>query len=356
MAPSSPTLPCHARRGSVRLAVAIPARDEADRIVGCLTAVERALRGAGPARIVVLADRCRDGTAELARIWDAMRLSGGVALEVVEDDAGRHAGTARARAVALARRGLDAGGVIATTDADSRPAPGWGAALCEVLRGADVACGPVRLARAPAGPAARIARVEGEALRLQAEVAALIDPDSGNPWPHHLSVSGASLALTAAAHDALGGLPTPPVAEDRALVQAALDRDMRVRRADVPEVVTSARTDGRAAGGLAATLAERGAAGDPLCDERLLPLPFLMAHATIRRRLREGGSGPWLAAHGVDPAAVPAGAGPGAAWAAIRGAAPHLSPGRLRLGEVERQLPTLRRLVARLTLPAGLTG
>ena len=338
------------------IAVAIPARDEAERITGCLGAVAAALRGLGPAGIVVLADRCGDGTADLARIWGLSCAPLGIELEVVEDATSCDAGTARARVAAHARARLTERGAILSTDADSRPGPGWARGMIDVLRGADMACGPVRLDRRPEGPAAAVAAIETEALHLQAQAAALIDPDPANPWPHHLSISGASLGLTAAAHDALGGLPTPPRAEDRALVQAALDRDMAVRFAPVAEVETSTRLDGRAGGGLAATLADRRAAQDPLCDERLMPLPFLLTRCTIRRRLRETGAGPWLRVHGVEPSVVPPEAGPGAAWAAIRDAAPHLSAGRLRLSEVRTQLPALRRLVARLEPRAGLTA
>lgn len=329
-----------ARGAQVELGLAIPARNEAGEIGACIAAVASALGGAGRAAATVLVNGSTDGTADCARraAANAPRLQ----VDVVEAPLPRgtpSAGAARSRALELARAGLADGGILASTDADSRPAAGWGAAMRAALRSADVVFGPVEL-RWPAGTdrLARIAALEEEALDLQA---ALLTPP-GAPAPAHSWLSGASFGMTAAAWDLLGGL-SPGPGEDRALAEAAWRAGLRVVQADLPPVRTSGRLSGRAAGGMAETLARRMADPDPTCDARLLPLDALWTARELRARIAMHRA----QACGLDPELCLPGAGAAQFLTALRRADPRFAPAPMRLSALEAALPELRRLAGR---------
>jgi hypothetical protein len=82
---------------------------------------------------------------------------------------------------------------------------------------------------------------------------------AGEPSPRHFYEGGASLALTLGAYREIGGAPTPPVGEDKALCEALRAKGRRVRHAKDVRVLTSCRLDGRAPDGAADTLALWGA-------------------------------------------------------------------------------------------------
>ena len=146
----------------------------------------------------------------------------------------------------------DGDGVLLTTDADSRVAPNWVSAnLGAIAAGVDGVAGcilldPDEAARLPECVRER-GRLEEQYARLLAELQARLDPQPYNPWPHHSTASGASLAVTLRAYRQIGGLPALPLGEDKALVASLVDCDARVRHALAVQVVTSGRLDGRAA-------------------------------------------------------------------------------------------------------------
>ncbi|MFV4649383.1 hypothetical protein ACNJUT_22570, partial [Mycobacterium tuberculosis] len=92
--------------------------------------------------------------------------------------------------------------------------------------------------------------LEWEYQQLAAELDARMDPEAHDPWPRHNQNCGASAAVTATAYRAIGGLPPRPVGEDRALFEMLRRIDGKIRHSLEVQVVTSARTDGRASGGL----------------------------------------------------------------------------------------------------------
>src|SRR5579862_6595852 len=51
---------------------------------------------------------------------------------------------------------------------------------------------------------------------LLTEIAAILDPEECNPWPHHSTISGASVALTRRIYRQVGRLPLVPLGEDKA--------------------------------------------------------------------------------------------------------------------------------------------
>ena len=344
--------------------VAVPARDEAERIGACLKALmdQRGLGGgplpAGAVRIVVLADNCSDETARIAR------RCGGL-IDVIETKLSPvNAGVARRAAMdaAAARLPADGAGLICTTDADSRPRPDWITRLwAEIDAGAEAVAGAVEFEPAELTPAAFSDRRRTESLyaSLQAEIVALADPEAHNPWPNHIWAWGANLAVTASAYRRVGGLPAEPLAEDRAFVERLRRHDVPVRHSLEARVWTSARRVGRAHGGLASLVDDHAGLDDAPCDAALEPAGLAWCRAVWRRRLREAYVGrPHVELDGelaarlrIDPCTLHqalAQATFGAAWASIAAASPRLAARRLSPSDLSGEITQAKRLLRHL--------
>ena len=346
--------------------MAVPARDEAERIGACLDALlgQRALDGASWAgdaiRIVVLANNCRDDTAEVAR------RSGGL-VEVVEADLpprSANAGVARRAAMDAAASRLPGGaGLICTTDADSRPRPDWIARLWKAVdAGAEAVAGavdfePQEAAALSFSPARR---EEARYAALQAEIVARADPEAHNPWPNHIWAWGANLAVTVSAYRRVGGLPAAPLAEDRAFVEQLRRHDVPVRHCLDARVWTSARRLGRAPGGLASLVDDHAGEDSAPCDAALEAAGAAWRRAAWRRRLRhlfasaEAPAGS-MSRLRLPPGALEAALGLptfGAAWNVVEQASPRLRPRRLQPDELPVEIARAERLLARIN-PLG---
>lgn len=350
--------------------VAIPVKNEAERLPACLAAIAgQSDRGGRPlprARVVVFANNCEDESASLARRW-AKRLR--LPLRVVEatlPPAEAHAGAARRAAMDIAESWLARGGapdgVILTTDADSRPSPLWIAnSLAAIDAGADAALGRIALdEEGDALPAALHQRgaLESAYEALLAELSARLDPLPHNPWPHHSTISGASLAVTRAAYLRAGRLPCAPLGEDRAFVAALLRVDARIRYCPDVHVTTSGRLNGRASGGVADTLRRRCDEPDAVCDEVLEAFPVAWRRGLWRARLRrlwkegflasERGWARGLAIADCEADRIGAVQAFGAAWSAVEAASPLLARRPLRPSQLPQQIGRARRAVAAL--------
>jgi hypothetical protein len=368
-----------------RCIVAVPVRNEVDRIGPCLRALAAQEGiGADGLGIVLFLNNCTDGTAEaVAALVPGLDAS---VRMIVRDFAGAQAGWARREAMEAAAAWLEEtargacrleetvrgacrleetapDGVILTTDADSRVPPDWVARnLAALAQGADAVAGTVALdaaeaARLPDALHAR-GRLEGayEALLIALESA--IDPVAHDPWPRHATRSGASLAVRLSAYRAAGGMPALPLGEDRAFVAALLRADARVRHAPGLVVVTSGRLDGRAPGGCADTMRQRCAEPGTPCDPRLEPLARALFRYAWGRRLRRlhgagrlartGSWAPWLRVPDAEARRIADLPTLGAILAAVEAASPLLAPRPLRPRALPRHI-----LAARLVL-AGL--
>lgn len=281
--------------------VAIPAKNEAERIGACLAALvlQRDEGGKplepGAFSVLVYANDCTDDTAGEVRRCDALSPH---RIEVVCEAAAPgqgNAGRARRRAMDYAAARLyGAGqheGILLTTDADSCVSLDWVSANLRALAaGVDAVAGyvdgqPSELLRL--GTAfLRRGRLEDEYLSCAAEIDALCDPRPHNPWPTHRVSSGASLAVTLAAYRTIGGLPALPLGEDIALTRALERHGFKVRHAMDVVVSTSCRFDGRAAGGAADTMRERHIDPDASCDEVIEPAALMLRRAMAKGRLR----------------------------------------------------------------------
>lgn len=256
-------------RPSPQIVIALPARDEEQGIVRTLRALA-AQRGAlPPFAVLLLANNCRDGTAEVARRCQPAGLDLRIH-EVTLPPGQANVVGARRRALDLAADLAGPRGVIVSTDADTSPQPGWLAALLAPLQPTPRPGVPARGVAASAGrllldPAER-ARLSPEVRRTHlldcayraaaSQLSARLDPDPADPWPRHWQHFGASLALHVWAYRAVGGLPDVDCLEDLALVHALRGADLAVRHTPAARAYTSARLSGRVPVGLSTQLRE----------------------------------------------------------------------------------------------------
>ena len=239
--------------------VAVPARNEEEllpRLIAALgrqTGLDRLTR---PLEIVVLLNNTTDRSAERARA--AAALAPRLRLTIVEvcyppDRA--HVGSARRAAMDLAAA-AEPEGVILTTDADAVPSDRWIAAnLDAIAAGADIVGGHIvgdPGEEALLGPGfLHRARLHARYGALCDELAALIDPLPHDPWPRHHDHTGGSLAVRCPVYRAVGGMDPLPFREDIAFVSKVRAGNFRLVHPLDVVVTVSARTTGRAKGGMA---------------------------------------------------------------------------------------------------------
>ncbi|MBD8638479.1 glycosyltransferase [Sphingomonas sp. CFBP 13733] len=254
-----------------RFCVCVPARDEADRLPILLDALARQDVD-GPIRVSILINNTvDDSVAAVARAQAAWgeRLHLAVACHDIPPERA-HAGTARRLAMdaGLARIDPDRG-VLISTDADTRPPSDWISAMLRAIdAGLDIVGG--RIVVDDAEPlAADMNAMQVKLDRYWACVRAIeddIDPCRWDPAPRHGDHTGASLAILAPLYRTAGGVPAIPAGEDRALVEAAVAAGGRLGHPMSVWTRVSARTIGRATGGMAdhmQALSVRVARGEP---------------------------------------------------------------------------------------------
>ena len=354
--------------------VAIPVRDEAERIPACLDALAAQRNGYGqPLRadtfgVVLMLNNCTDNTADIVR---QMRDRLPFCVWVVERQLPAmmaHAGWARKLAMDAAADLLSAGEtaqsrVIMTTDADARVGPRWiSVNLATIAAGADLVAGFVRADRAEHArlPIAVIQRgqLESRYEWLLAELLARMDLEAHDPWPRHRIASGASLALTLAAYRRVGGLAPIATGEDRALANSINLIGGRTRHSLAAQVVVSCRLDGRAAGGMAATIRQRALMPNLACDPALEPAANLLRRArwraALRRRHQQGvlrAGERWEALLQLSRSELSGAMAMsqfGTAWAAIEQASPVLAYHPLSPRELPGQIVLAEHLVMEL--------
>jgi glucosyl-3-phosphoglycerate synthase len=234
----------------LRCVVAVPARNEERWIEGCLRALAAQSIGLESFEVIVVADACTDATEAIAL---AVACKLGLRLTVIEGPGTGAGGARRAGMDAAAARLMAAGrpdGLLATTDADTRPAPDWLERQLDHLRdGARVVAGLVELDTDAELSAPVLRRREADAALRLADVRAL-DPDAAH---HHLA--GASLGVAADVYREVGGLEPVAALEDEAFGARLQACGIPILRASDVRVRTSARADGRARRGLSVDLA-----------------------------------------------------------------------------------------------------
>jgi hypothetical protein len=204
----------------------------------------------------------------------------------------------------------------------------------------------------------RRGRLESDYEALLIELSALLDPLAHNPWPHHATISGASIAIKREAYLRVGGLPRVPLGEDKALIAELIRHDAKIRFCPNVRVTTSGRLDGRAPGGVADTLRLRSNDPGAFCDELLEPFRVAIKRAKWRgrlRRLRSAGllndNGAWardLNIPAPDAQRICRAPSFGAAWSAIESQSPPFARRLLTPAELPDQIAGARRALARL--------
>ena len=357
---------CHGSPVASRAIVAIPARDEADRIGPCLFALNQQTQP--PDAVVLLLNNCTDGTETIARtIAPALRYR----LDIVSQDlppSQANAGHARRQAMELAADRVGPGSVLLTTDADSVVPPDWVFRNFYALRqGADIVCGraiidPVEAALIPAALHADDA-LECRLIGLLDDLAWTLDPEPHDPPARHTEASGASLAVRTEAFHRVGGIPAIPAGEDRAFVRALWLMDAHVRHDPAIRVTVSGRIVGRAPGGMADAIRRRMVRQDEFTDDQVEPASDAFRRYGLRQRVRRARSSSVDSALARDLAISPATLTLalahrffGTAWAAVESASPVLQRHRVRFVDLPQEIAAAEALLDQLALPETLAA
>jgi hypothetical protein len=340
--------------------VAIPVRDEAERIASCLIALDHQDRP--PNSVLLLLNNCTDATESIVR---DLAPSFHFALKLVCRElppAQANAGHARREAMALAARLAGPNGILITTDADGVVPPDWVRQnLAGLRQGADVVCGqavidPTEAAMIPAHLHADD-KLECVLIGMLDDMAWIIDPDPSDPLPRHTEASGASLAVSVAAFNRVGGIPSVSSGEDRAFVQALQRIDARIRHHPAIKVTVSGRIVGRAQGGMADAIRRRIVQQDEFTDSQVEPAHDALRRFTLRRRTRvawsSGAADAALASSlALDPSFLAEALSArflGSAWAEIEGRSPILRRQPVRFVDLPTEIAEADRLLAWLT-------
>lgn len=343
-----------------RIVVAVPVKNEVERIGLCLDSLasQEDIDYAEVA-VLLLLNNTTDGTAEQVRQLAPHAPYVTWMRQVTLPQGYANAGWARKLAMDAAAELAGPGAALLTTDADTLVNGDWIAAnLRELADGVDAVAGyvmadPMELMQLDAAVLER-GRLEWQYQQLAAELVARVDREAHDPWPRHNQNCGASAAITVQAYRDIGGLPPKPVGEDRALFEQVRKMDGKVRHSLEVQVVTSARTDGRACGGLADEIRLRTDPDHP-CDDALE-----VAMATLRRALwrcsaREAWSAglldpdTWARRLRISPAEVRQAARRpyfGLVWDDLERASPRLTRRLVTSNGLRQELRRMRKLVA----------
>ncbi len=232
--------------------VVIPAKDEERLIGACLHALARQTVPRDSFRTIVVLDDCRDNTEAVVR-ESASAL--GLPVQLLAGP-GIGAGASRRAGMDAAADLLDSlgceDGLIACTDADSRPAADWlERQLGHLRRGAVVVAGLIELDQEESGllPGAVLLRRETDAASRLRRVR------EHTPGAAHHHFAGASLGIAASVYRQVGGLDPVAALEDAAFAVKLAEHRVPVLHAADVRVQTSARRVGRARRGLALDIA-----------------------------------------------------------------------------------------------------
>ncbi|GAB3688983.1 glycosyltransferase [Spirosoma flavus] len=246
----------HPPDNQLRISVIIPARNEADNLEQALDGLRNQRQLDGnllPARryeVLLLLNNCTDGSEQVARDYQRRYPAFSLYVSSIQLPPEKaNVGTARRLLMDEACKRLrQVGrpqGIIASTDGDTIVDPCWLAhTQAEIAQGCDAVGG--RILTRPDLSRVRVNHLRNVTYRmLIAQLEASLDPLAFDPWPRHFQHFGASLALTCAAYERVGGLPDVANLEDEALYRALIRMDSRVRQSPHVRVTTSTRLEGR---------------------------------------------------------------------------------------------------------------
>ncbi len=292
--------------------VVIPVRDEAGHLIKVLEAfanqidLQNRSLDSDTFELIILANNCRDRSAQIAQDWKKQNPK--IKIHVAEISLpGKFANIGFVRRLLMneAYRRLTAtnsgGGIIATTDGDTRVAPDWIAAtIAEIRRGADAVGGRILIEDeelAQMDERARYFYLRDEEYRLLAsEFECYLDRLAHDDFPRHHQHFNGSFAVTTEAFKRAGGIPNVQFLEDVAFYHALLRIDAKFRHSSAVKVFTSSRHFGRSAVGLSFQLNEWKKLGEKGAKFFVEPASAIEKKVRARKILR----GFWLAAKSND--------------------------------------------------------
>lgn len=250
-------------RRPTQVIVALPAKNEEQRILGALEAINEAAGLAStPVRVLVFLNNTEDATAAIVgEASPRLRNCAFRAQLAVLPSHAANAGTARREAVnrAFALFGAFDKDILLTTDADARLRPdcfsrmlgAFGAGADLVL--AKLHCVPDAFEPAPPGAVDLALRKAEWRHRVRELIEAVRSGHRHSP-PAHDDYGGAGIAARVSAYRRLGGFPAVEFNEDLAFVRSADQAGMNVSRRSGATIDVLTRRAGRAAGGMAQDL------------------------------------------------------------------------------------------------------
>jgi len=226
------------------LAVVIPARNEEHRLARCLRAVAAADAslhathpGAPVTRVVVALDRCTDRSHAVVAQWPAVEV---LTCQFGNVGAARAAGVNHLIGYPTAPLKPGEPHWIACTDADSAVPTDWLLHhMSHARTGTDLLLGLITPDPAEISPNMRSRWLDGYQFA------------DGHPHVH-----GANMGFRTRTYRRAGGFPSLPEHEDVILAERIKMLGGRVVSTSMSSVLTSARTNGRTPGGMAAHLAD----------------------------------------------------------------------------------------------------
>jgi hypothetical protein len=341
------------------IVVAIPVKNEAERIQRCLLAL--ASQTMAPDVVVLLMNNCDDDSEHVAsQISRQLPFQLEVA-SVTLDPVCANAGNARRLAMNFAAQISGPRGTLLTTDADAIVASDWiSRNVAALALGADAVCGRILIdpVEALAIPHSLHAddHLECELLDLLDEIAFKLDPEAHDPRPRHTQASGASLAISTRVLERVGGIPPVAAGEDRALIDALIRIDARIRHDPEITVVVSGRLVGRAPGGMADTMRRRMVTQDEYADDLVEPAADTYRRIDFRRRTRlawrQAGTMSSRTDLAIDLRLTPTRLEHilsqryfGNAWAQVQRESPMMPRRRVRFADLSRQIEVARKLL-----------
>ncbi|MBI0476681.1 glycosyltransferase [Sphingomonas sp. MA1305] len=281
--------------GRIRVAICVPARNEADALPRLFAALDRLDRYGLDPVICLLLDSCDDRSAAVAHDY-AARASLPIRIDYATQ-AEPNAGRARHGAMLLGERALDGRGLLLTTDADSLPAVDWLQAMVAALGQVDVVAGKVVRTVTWPNPAQDRLEQYYESLYAMRRV---LDPVVWEAAAAHHQTSGANLGISVHHYRILGGFPPIPAGEDAQLVDDASRAGLRVRRDAASVVYTSDRRTGRVVHGFAGGLRVLDRDGDAVMVAHPEDAAWqYRGHALARRVYDDGDVSPLADAIGL---------------------------------------------------------
>ena len=285
------------------VSVVIPARDEAESLPKTLESFANQTNfddlPLDPAifEVIVLANNCCDNSAKIVKKWQKNYSTLNLHLaEINLPEENANIGFVRRLLMNEAYNRLKSnrfgGGIIATTDGDTRVASDWIISIIsEIENGADAVGGRILIDEKEfetLDANARNLHLLDEKYRLLiAEIEDFYDEIPHDSLPRHHQHFNGSFAVTTAAFENAGGIPDVKFLEDVAFYNALSRIDAKFRHSPNVRAYTSARSHGRTALGLSTQLNEwkiMGGNGDEYLVESAQTVE---KRFTARRELRK---------------------------------------------------------------------